>query len=137
SMWRRVAWCSVAGIAVAGGMVAGGVPMWRSIAVGAVSAVVLWAIVMSSGVGAPAWRLLLPTTLRFGSTGTWRLPGLDAARRSPEAFSDHTRPRLWADARLLLARRGIPPDSARAVDLIGRTEYAVLTGADTDPRHVT
>lgn len=135
--WRRN-WVWPALILAGGtfGMVAGGVDLWRAALISAGVAVALWSVVATMAVPEISWHDDVPGE-HYHSSSTWEVPGLTSARESDEAFARYLRPRLWSLAETLLERRGIDPGSDRARELVGHRNYALLTGEDTDPRHVT
>lgn len=118
------------------GMVAGGVDVWRAALLSAGVAVALWSLIATMAVPDISWHDDVPGE-HYHSSSTWEVAGLISARESDEAFTRYLRPRLWSLAETLLARRGIDPMSARARELIGPRNHALLTGEDTDPRHMT
>lgn len=118
------------------GMVAGGIDLWRAALLSAGMAVALWSVIATMAVPDISWHDDVPGE-HYHSSSTWEVPGLTSARESDEAFVRYLRPRLWSLAETLLVRRGIDPASARARELVGPKNYALLTGEDTDPRHMT
>ncbi len=131
--WRHLAWPVIVLVLGTAGMVAAGVPAWRAAVIGVAGAGALWAVIVSLAVASPVWYYDVPLATTRTPT-SWEVPGLIGARQSSEWFADYLRPRLWALAQELLRRRGIDPGSAAARRLVGRRDYALLTGADADPR---
>ena len=134
--WRHLGWPLVTVVVGTAAMLIGGVPAWRAVAIVLAAAVAVWALAASLVAPQPEWPYELPPDVRRASS-VWQVSGLVGATESDAAFHQFLRPRLWALTVELLRRRGIDPDSQRAVELVGPREYALLTGADTDPRHVT
>ncbi len=134
--WWHVFWPVVATIATAGGMLLGGVPAWRAAAIALAVGAALWAMILTMTVEAPSWPYdsgpYDAAREEHRSPTVWEVPGLAGARESDMSFQHYLRPRLWALAEELLRRRGIDPASQAAVDLVGRAQYALLSGADTD-----
>jgi hypothetical protein len=118
-------------------MLAGGIPPWRAVVIAVGVGVALWLSIESSHVSRPRWSDDLPDGGFFATAPPWEVPGLTASRFSTGSFQRYLRPRLWALATELLRRRGIEPASPRAAELVGRRDYALLTGGDTRPGHVT
>lgn len=134
--WRTVGWPIAVAVLGTAGMLAGGVPWWRALIIAVSTGGALWAVVATLAVDHPTWPYAPSRGLHSAPTA-WEVPGLTGARQSAETFESYVRPRLWALAQDLLRRRNIDPASQRAVDLIGARIYAILTGAETDPRRVT
>lgn len=134
--WRHIAWPIVVLVLAGSGMLVGGVPPWRAVAIALGVALALWSLILTFTVRRIDWYDDVPGASYRIST-PWELSGLAAARESAEAFEFYLRPRLWDLAQKLLRRRGIDPASARAGELIGAREYAILTGVDRDPRRTT
>lgn len=133
---RHWVWPALLAVFASVGMAAGGIELWRAVVLSLGAAVALWSVIATMAVTDVSWHDDVPGE-HYRSSNTWEVPGLNSARESDEAFARYLRPRLWSLAETLLTRRGIDPVSARARELIGTRHYAVLTGSDTDPRHMT
>lgn len=133
---RRWAWPAIVAGAIAFGMIAGGVDAWRSILVAIGVGVALWSVLASVSSYRPVWHDDIPGQT-FHPASAWEVSGLAGARESPDSFAGYLRPRLWSVTADLLRLRGIDPASDRAREIVGRREYALLTGEDGDPRRMT
>lgn len=130
--YRQIGWPAVAGTIVFLGLFFTGVPLWRSILIAITVGATLYIVLRSLAGARPEWpQRALGAADR--PPGAWEVAGLEAAREQPEAFARALRPRLWELAQDLLRRRGIAPYSPQAAAIIGRAEYALLTGDDPVP----
>ena len=134
--YRQLLWPVLLGVAATAAMLATGVPAWRAALIALATGAAFWAVLLSINVHPPDRLYDVPSQARQPPT-RWEVPGLVGAGESAEMFTRYLRPRLWEVARELLQRRGVDPDSDRAAALVGRREYALLTGADTDPKRTT
>lgn len=134
--YRQLLWPVLAAAAATAAMLVSGVPPWRAVVIAIAAGVALWAVLMSMTAAAPGRLYDVPSELHQLRT-RWEVGGLLGAGQSAEIFAKQLRPRLWELTRELLQRRGIDPESDRAAALVGRREYALLTGADTDPKRTT
>lgn len=132
--FRYLPWPAIVAVVATAAMLAGGVPAWRAVLIALSGAVTVWALVVSLSVTPPEWPYDIPAQVHR-TASVWEVSGLAGATESDVSFQQYLRPRLWVLTRELLWRRGIDPDSERAVALVGAREYALLSGADTDPRH--
>ncbi len=131
--YRYLLWPTIAAAVGLAGMLAGGVPTWRAVLIAVAAGLALWALVASLVVEQPEWPYDIPLE-PHRATSVWEVPGLTGATESEVSFQQYLRPRLWALTQELLRRRGIDPSSERAVAMVGRREYDLLSGADTDPK---
>lgn len=136
SSWRHLGWPIAVAVLGTGGMLLGGVPAWRAAIIALSVGAALWTFVITVNLPPVRWPRDQPVR-PYRHVTSWEVAGLSAARHSPQVFESHLRPRLWDLAGTLLQRRDIDPHSDKARELIGSRLYAVLTGADTEPRRVT
>lgn len=134
--WRHGIWPAIVLLVGAVGMIGGGVPPWRAVAIACGAAVALWSVIASMHAAKIDWYDDVPGA-GYRTPTAWEVPGLAGARESADAFQDYLRPRLWALAQDLLRRRGVDPASERARQMVGPRDYALLCGADRDPRRTT
>jgi hypothetical protein len=134
--YRFLVWPAIGAVVTAAGLIAAGVPAWRGVVIGLSVGAALWAVIVSLTIEQPEWPYDVPTDVHRAPT-SWEVPGLVGAQESEVSFQHYFRPRLWELAQELLRRRGIDPLSERAAALVGPREYAMLTGADTDPGRTT
>ena len=132
----QLPWPVFGAVAATAAMLVSGVPPWRAVVIALAAAAALWAVLMSLTVHAPERPSDGPSDAHQPRT-RWEVAGLVGAGESAEMFARYLRPRLWKVTRQLLERRGIDPESDRAAALVGRPEYALLTGADSDPKRTT
>lgn len=133
---RRLPWPVFGAAVAAAAMLVSGVSPWRAVVIALAAGAALWSVLVSMTVDTPERPSDVPSDLHQPRT-RWEVTGLVGAGESAEMFARYLRPRLWGDARELLLRRGIDPESDRAAALVGRHAYALLTGADTDPKRTT
>ncbi|OJV23977.1 MAG: hypothetical protein BGO26_04075 [Actinobacteria bacterium 69-20] len=131
-----MAWPIIVTVVGGVGMFTGGVPPWRAVVIAVGAGLALWTVIVSFAVRRIDWYDDVPGST-YRSATPWEVPGLAGARESAEAFELYLRPRLWSLAQDLLRRRGIEPDSARARELVGEREFALLSGIDRNPRRTT
>lgn len=126
---RHLGWPVFGAILAFGGLVLSGVPLWRSVVIALTGGLVLLFVVRSLAADPPEWPydVMLEPSRPFTA---WEVAGLEGARDKGPAFQHYLRPRLWELCRELLRRRGVDPDSAQAVEVVGPAVYDLLSGRD-------